>query len=343
MIRARTLLRKLHLLLLASSVVGCASCNPFDRDNEQTIVTGDYEDLDEKLEVYCEKSYELRKDVGYYGGKCDSLLFTSLHAIACPNVSIKPFFTPEGRPFRSPTHDCFNNGAKTSVSRDMIMGFLLYAWHHKDVEQLGKLIEYARSHAWALCENDYATVEDRIGRCQVTPQLKSLMYAVYQAIGGECDQDCKDSSVISPAAFPGTKGYQAHLATLSILIWGSVHGAIDDIHRDVLKAYAEREPRNALYNAVYSLFTDGDMGEARKSLRDESLFPGKELPTSANYCTDYLFQRDIMKEKKVDGKVETYPNPDWLPCPKEGHTHSGTDFIFAAAVANGKLRYWTDQ
>ncbi len=64
--------------------------------------------------------------------------------------------------------------------------------------------------------------------------------------------------------------------------------------------------------------------EALAMLLNEGFFPSDGLPTSANYCTDWLTQRDD------DPK-------DWSPCPDEAKTHSGGEFLFAAALLLGKF------
>jgi len=333
------MIKQKNLLLLLLLLSSC-SCNPYEKDNvvktpASGVLAGNKE-IEDKVENYCALSRSFYDDRQYYGDRCDGLLFTSLHGIACPNVSIDQFFV-EGRPFRSPTHVCFLNGATSSVSRDMVIGATAYAWHHARLDIIKAMIEYGRNNSWNMCHNDYKSVEHRIGQCQVSPTLKALMYAVYSSLGGECDQECKDQVAFSQALDPKATGFKAHLGVLSVLIIGSVSGAVDDIHLQTLALYAKREPGNALYLAVYHLFKDGNMEQVDKLLKDEKVFPGKDLPTSKNYCTPYLFQRDML----ANGEDET--NPDWLPCPKEKRTHPGTDFLFAAIVRLGKFRHWMDE
>lgn len=328
----------LILSLALTAISSCSGCNPFAKNNPVYEIDSGHKDdhIESQAMMYCRLARSHFKD-GYYGPKCDSLLFTSLHGIMCPGVDIEPFFV-DGRPFRSPQHDCFKPGdIGSSASRDMVIGALAYMWHHNRLDLLSSLIEYARSHAWNICENDYSSAEVRIGRCTITPSLKALMYEVYAALGGECDKECMSARVFSQPVVPQARGYEAHLAILSALISGSVTGSIDDIQLSALQLLAEREPRNALFQAVYHRYKDGDMTKALEILKDEDLFPGKELPTTDNYCTEYLFQRDIIKP----GKTET--DPDWLPCKKTPpKVHSGTEFIFTTAIITGKFRHWSD-
>jgi hypothetical protein len=121
------------------------------------------------------------------------------------------------------------------------------------------------------------------------------------------------------------KGYEAELSVSHILLRGLIYKGVSDFELKLLKAQVDREPRNAFYQAVYHKFTDGDQAAALAILFDESLFPADRLPTTEQYCTDYLWQRDNSPQ-------------DWAPCPEKNEVHSGTDFLFATAVITGTLR-----
>jgi hypothetical protein len=128
-------------------------------------------------------------------------------------------------------------------------------------------------------------------------------------------------------------GFKRHLAVIGTVRNGLVEGGINDNSlKIVLQKAHEAQPRNALYQAAYHLYNDGVQDDAYRALTDESLFPRDHLPTSANYATDYLFQRDDDTAKG--------PGADWLP-DLSGSSESngrGVDFVFAAAMALGEIR-----
>jgi len=55
---------------------------------------------------------------------------------------------------------------------------------------------------------------------------------------------------------------------------------------------------------------------------DEQFFPADRLPTSENYRTSYLFQRD---QEEVNS---------WKPS-LDGKTHSAIEWLFSAAIILG--------
>ena len=270
------------------------------------------EGLQAKSDLYCSLSWPEYHKRGYVHSRCDGVLFTSLYGIGCPGVSIDRFQGRPGKWYRSPGHDCLGNGSGTTISRDMLLGIMHYAWHHADEQLLKDLREYGSDNLWVMGESNGEL--KNLTTPVMSPQLAGLLL---EMTGSE--------SVLATASTGHINdGFRSHLDVLRILLKGSVLGTISPTDLRVLKAQAERSPNNALYQAAHALYTDGDMSVAGTLLMDQSHFPGDSLPTSSNHCTEYLYQRD-------EG------THSWKPCSAK-KIHSGTDLIFSASVIMGHIR-----
>jgi hypothetical protein len=319
-----------------------ASCanNPFKKDNTVKDPTPD-QTIKTKWDLYCELSKPSFNEKGFVHGECDGVLFTSLYAVACPNsgAKLEAFEYPDepGRYSRDPQPEqCWSeseqrakdgnpNRSPTTDSRDGVAGRFIYWWSTKDLAAIKRAINYLKNNDWYLCPPEGAKDQaTRFSRCFVNPSLRATFYELAAHLGMDCDEGCKSARAV-PQIFSGTEdGFELHLLVLSILIRGTVQGAINDNQVLLLKKAAQNNPGNALYLAVLHKFTDGDQTETLKLLGDEVVFPTETLPTSANYCTEYRYQRDQFKSGQA--------NPDWLPCVDTQESKSGTDFSFAAKI-----------
>jgi len=316
----------MKLLLPYIMAIALGACNK--GKHEQTPITSTpSEALAAKKQLYCELSAERIKAQGYAGGKCDGLLFTSLRGIGCGDIGISAFQTDEGRWFRNPEKDCFvvdpvtgekkNQGADSSISKDMMIGAMSYMWFKKDKRAVDGTIAYGKAHNWVL--GDGADAVAVLSKCVLSPNLISRLFDIDKGLG---NSNLRDDAELASEQIPVNTGFRAHLDIVDILLGGSVHGSLSDMEFSTLKAQAERQPRNALYVAALAHFNGGDMQPAIDLLLDPTLFPPDRLPTSSEYCTDYLYQRDDTLK-------------DWGPCTDRDEVHDGTDFAFAASVIDG--------
>lgn len=280
--------------------------------------------LEAKRQLYCDLSAGLVAERNYVVGKCDGLLFASLRGIACGDGGISEFQNSNGQWFRNREHDCFvptnvppNQGADSTISRDMILGAMSHMWFEKNAAQIDSTIAYGKANDWVMGQaKDDATL---ISKCLLSPNLISVLFDIQSKIAGAASLVRTDES---DDALPINTGFRAHLDVVGILLKGDLYGAITDGELGTLKAQAERQPRNALFVASHALYSGGDQSAAMDLLLNGSQFPADRLPTSADSCSDYLWSDD--DEPK-----------DWAPCPGSNHQYDGTDFIVAAAVASG--------
>jgi hypothetical protein len=303
-------------------MMGCGTIfKPKDRSSEAPLTVAEKFDLYKGLSI----DHPSRDGYGMFlaeGSRGDSALFSCLHQFATgEQVDILSSFSDEGLPLRHP--EITKADAATPISRDMLMGFMMCAISSTNgSEIMTKLIQAGVDNGWDLCgpapEFEIDPI-DRIGRCVVSPGLIGTMYRVRTYLGVDCNAGCQAAQQIPTGIARNVDGFRRHLSALHVIVRGFT-GGLDDGELDVLRHHAEQQPNNALYQAAYHKFLDGDQSKATALLLDTTKFPEYTLPTSANYCTHYLYQRDESSQH------------DWLPC-DEGLTHIGIDFLLAGRLA----------
>lgn len=297
-------------------LVGCS------RENKPSYDKNPSQQLADKKQNYCFLSSDLVKANGYSVGRCDGLLFTAMRSFICKDVDIANFEGEPGRWYRNPKKDCYiagevDHGATSSISKDMLLGLAVNLWNTENLAAINRTIDYGVAHSWVMGEAiDDITVASK---CLLSPSLISIYYDIQRKLSGPSFTTRGESD-----AFGVNTGFRAHLDVIHILLIGSVHGAISSGELETLKAQAERQPRNALFQAAYSLYTNGDQSKATALLLNQEMFPDLTLPTSSNHCSDYLWSDD-------DAPY------DWAPCPDRNETYEGLDLIVAASVVDGSF------
>jgi hypothetical protein len=286
------------LLLFTTLLFGC-------KKHEAVETRVKVPSVKEKAEFY------ISQHKGWAHDKCDSLGFTALCKLAggCAEANV---FDAEGEPgrwYRSPEKDCFDKGeSRSDISKDMFAMLFPYLYATGNKEALVRIHEYGRSHMWIM--GRYDGTPDGLARVFMAPAMSIFL--------GEMISKVRDTSAEETADIPVNTGFRAHLDVISWITQGMVRGEISAIDYEMLRVMTEKNPRNALFQAAYHRFKDGNQSRAVEILEDTSLFPSFALPTSNHRCEEYLWQRD-------DGD-------DWKPCAGE-KTHDGVDYIFAAWVA----------
>ena len=292
----------MKFLLISLFILSCA--RDHKPDNDTFNLQGE---LLERASLYCELSkphYEENQNIEE-AGRCDGILFTALHGTLCDYVSIEQFEskTDDGKLCRDPECRCFygDYGSATGFSKDMATGAQLFLTLFPQKDLTKRIIAYGEQESWVVCEgkNEIETVS----RCLMSPKIVGRWYDILAA-----------AELTSIGYIPMSEGYGAHLQIVSIIIDQMLYGGIRSNQASLIKKQHERIPENGLFHAVYARFIDPKQKQAAaKSLLER--FPRDRLPTSEDWCSDYLFQRDM--------------GEDWQPC-TDGKTHMGTEFIFAA-------------
>jgi hypothetical protein len=301
------------------------SCSPKNKHKEQETLPVEkttLERLKEKHKLYLELQPSALDEDGWptTTSPCDAVGFLALCKTAqgCGKANYFDAEESPGKWQRNQHKNCVETGkSKTSISKDMLMMGFVYGLFGMDkqtaVGYFNRLEEYGKANDWIM--GYPSETIDHLARVYMTPTMTMTLYNIIQKLSGSSVEEKEVKGVSVP------RGYQAHLRVLDVLIQAKINGGIDEIHLNDMTTLHERDPRNALYQAVFHRYRDGDMTEVADILLDDKLFPSDRLPSSADRCEPYLWQRD-------QGK-------DWEGC-DEGHVHNGIDFLFAYWVAGFK-------
>lgn len=296
-------------------LVSCTTVHkPFPISKIPTAITN-------KRLTYCDLSWQSYFEKSFVDDECDSLLFTSLRGIGCNDIDIGNFEGAPGQWFRNPEHDCLaRRESDSDISKDMLLGLATYLWWARDEKRTDDVIEYGLTHHWVMGKADGFC--KRFTKCLMAPELIHNFYNMRSRMkSGKLYS--KQLDYVADVVFgfitrAPQKGYLAHLEVLHILLNGSIYGYVTHSEYLELRALAAKQPHNALFQAAWHLYSDGDQSTATALLMDETKFPADAIPTNKNYCAHYLYERD--EDQK-----------DWVPCDRV-EPHSGTDLIFAASV-----------
>lgn len=269
-----------------------------------------------KRDLYLSLQSQALNEHGYAHEKCDSVGFTALCLASggCPKADL---FKSEdnGRWYRSPEKDCFDKGeSQSDFSKDMALMLFVQFYKSKDLPALARFKAYVEENKYVM-GRPIDTAEG-ISRVLMSPGLILTMEKLYKHLSGSWSGT---PIPVENKAIPViNRGFQAHLDVLKIWLDGELDGTTDDIADFVLRSQVDRQPKNALFQAAYHAYRDGDQTKAQEILMDESLFPSDRLPSTKERCEEYIFQRDY--------------GDDWKPC-EEFEVHDGVDFLVAGMIA----------
>ena len=256
---------------------------------------------------------ELYKDLGPTGfistEYCDSLLFSALNAVARnERIDIEDAQGEPGQWFRRPSKDCFPENSKSTISRDMLLGVILYAVHFREPDILDDLWEYGSSNNWVMGEGV-------IDRTLFSPTMIALLAEARYKLSG-----VDVAARFLAQTYDTTPGYRSHLSILKMVIKAKLDGLSTWDKRN-LRILKEKNPTNPLIQAMYARHIGGDYTAALVHLLND--FPADRLPTTNDWCSEWRTQL-----KAGDNYLK--------PCPGN-KTHSGGDFLFGSAIILGGI------
>lgn len=238
---------------------------------------------------------------------CDSLLFSAL--IGCvPGVKFDPYaaFDLETyqwyrRPRQYP--ECLEcGGAASTISRDMLLGLLWWAWAHRHREIPARLVDYAKQHYGIMGQGERS-------RTFISGLIGTAAQLEYQ-LGGRNHRVLRRIPLLD---IPGTTtDYQAHLSVLHTLLRERMGCTTSTRAQTIYQPQRLRQPKNPLF-----LYASGRDAEAEMELMNPHVWPEDRLPTTENYHDPWPIQRDA--------------GQDWSPSvPRQQRT--GGDFLFVSAL-----------
>lgn len=270
-----------------------ASCGKHEPKKPTTV----NQDVVAKAELY--KS--LQKGWAHQGG-CDSLGFTSLCKLSggCSETVITDAEGEPGRWYRNPGKECYPSNSKSDISKDMFIMLLPYLYASGDKQNIQEIYDYGQKNGWVMGRG-------YLSRTLLTPPIIFLLEQMLGRWGVEIVDTKADKA-----------GFEKHLDAIYVMNKWMVNKGVDSLQLEQIKRYKEENPSNALMQAIYHKFSDGDQSDTIAILLDESLFPRDRLPTAKDRCEEYLWQRNF--------------GDDWKPCDSD-KVHDGVDYLVAAYVA----------
>jgi hypothetical protein len=188
----------------------------------------------------------------------------------------------------------------------MFVGLLHYIYANKRLDLANDLLNYGEQHAWIMGQGE-------LSRTTFVPGMQATLAEIIFRLNGENHNILRSI----PQVYSQNVGFAAHLDMLAILLRGELVGAITDKETQIVEYNYRRVPGNAFYAYMYHKYADGNQSEAESILLDPNLFPPDRLPTSADHCEPYIWQREL--------------GDDWKPC-SNGKTHPGADFLYVAGL-----------
>jgi len=253
--------------------------------------------------------------------RCDALLWASLRAASgVPGVDVGAAEASDGRWLRRPADmpECYAAGESAStVSRDMLLGVLWWAWTARDAGAVSRLWAYGLSHGWSMGSGDP-------GATTLNPNLIGLLARVCLALGASCPGAGIAAAIPALYVDPAPRGYVRHLEVLQILLRGEIAGGITAHEAARLKKHLDEQPGNPLFLAAQALWGGEDAGNMAQLLH---AWPSDRLPDASDWCSSWRTETE-------DGSSGS------LPCGDTGpgggpRAHSGGEILFLRRVLVG--------
>jgi hypothetical protein len=230
---------------------------------------------------------------------CDLALWLGLaKASGVDSIDLSSLEYAPGEIHRRPiaTGPCWKDGkdlgSRSTVSRDMLTGYLWGRWVEGDLDAIQRLYDYGKARVWQMGE---PKTQPEVFLMQVkVPGGGNLLGIICQVLG------CEAPAVVYA---PVSEDYAQHLQALGILLFGEVSGSgftldIDGLMRKRLEALVEGSPKDALFQAVLAVYS-GDFTAAEDLILD----PGYQCPSYVRplqiYCQTHkaFVLRTILKRR----------------------------------------------
>lgn len=299
-----------RIILLSLVFIGCGDMFPGPPPVRQATK---HERILNVQQIYTDLAKKEQDGYGaIYTDGCDSLLWSSLNAYAGATVQIDAF-REENKWYRRPDHMCYPDQSHSTISRDQLTGLLFVILKNRRLDLAEGVIKYAENNMFMMGEGD-------ISATHFTANMLGLYGRMIRHLGGKSKY--AHYPIFLP---PGSNRYHAHLQILAIILVHKIEGTITRNMLDRIEEHYERNPRNALFALMYSIYKNSPVDAVQDILLDSTLFPRDRLPVPTDRCGFYLWQYDTWQEAHSGNGTQ------WEPC-KSRERFAGTDFLFAAKL-----------
>ncbi len=266
-------------------------------------------------EKYQEAKEKFDKKTGWPSARdCDGTLWAGLaKASRADFVRLELAEYDAGEIHRRPesSGECYPGESASTVSRDMLLGYLFGAWRTGEKNSVRRLRSYGEAHAWIM-----GRPAERIGEVLLTGNMIGLL----GRMSCKMEVGCPVYSKIPPLYTKASQDYVKHLTVLFILLQGEVHDGVvvsydptvsqdypgevvtTDITKDekkILEQLHEEDPSDALMSAAYHLYDDGVFDEAIDLLLGDYVYPtyvrAEHVDETENYRrVHWLFTAELI-------------------------------------------------
>lgn len=206
---------------------------------------------------------------------CDATLWAGVFEAAGgePQIGLAEYSPGEIHRRPQASGECYPKESASTVSNDMLLGYLWGRWTEINLDALQRLAEYGEKNNWTMGKGDAA-------RTVFRPNGYGLLgRMIYALSAGKDDHSYRK---IPPLFLPVAEDYEKHLMVEGILLNSAVNeylrkhqldgalGFLDVSSQDLdrLKELSDSDPGDALFAAAYGTYT-GDFDHALDLLLDD--------------------------------------------------------------------------
>ena len=184
---------------------------------------------------------------------CDGTLWAGIACSLDMPVRIDLAEYNPGEIHRRPSPSCYtkadgDQGSKSTISKDMLTGYMSCLWQRKDLDGLKRLANYGEDHAWIMGEP-----LSMASRVQLGNNLTGILgRAIYSLSDGDSDRDYRR---LPPVYLPVFEDYERHVQVQGILLHEKITGSITDQMLERLNDNLYSNINDPLFMAAVGKFT----------------------------------------------------------------------------------------
>ncbi len=206
---------------------------------------------------------------------CDQTLWAGEARAAGANADLNFAEYAAGDIHRRPLAqgECYPMHSATSVSNDMILGYMVGRFAGHDLAALNRLADYGESHQWTM------GVPSSELRVHLSSTGAGLLGRAIEAMGG----GKKPYGIVPDPCVWVAEDYEEHVQVLGIYFDGEVSGGVTDVCLARLKQLARDRPSDAFFQAVAGIYT-GDEDAALALLTADTYQCPSYVRGADSYC-----------------------------------------------------------
>lgn len=208
---------------------------------------------------------------------CDGTLWAGLALFAGEPTLLDFAEYAPGEIHRRPKLECYPAESGSTVSNDMILGYLIGRYSEKNLLALQRLADYGEAHNWRMGEGDEF-------RTLLRPNGYGLLGRMIYNLSDS--KDDRSYRKVPPIFTQVSADYERHLLIEGIEINGKVDGNIPTGEVELLEEMVKSEPRDHLAQSVLDVYS-GDFSRSINGLLDDGDYSPSYVRGATNYPKVY--------------------------------------------------------